>query len=72
MSAMLCWPEAEGVQSNGCLALMAMVRGEGDTCQASQWNIAKVRGRHLQGGLVEHRQGEGQGRGVEGHACQVR
>ena len=34
--------EHDGVQCNACLALMALVRGEGDVCQANQWHIAKA------------------------------
>ncbi|KAJ9531607.1 hypothetical protein QJQ45_015078, partial [Haematococcus lacustris] len=32
------------VQMAGCMALMALVRGEGDVCLACQWHIAKVGG----------------------------
>ena len=31
----------EAVQCNGCLALMALVRGEGSVCQWCQWEIAR-------------------------------
>jgi len=31
----------EAVQCNACLALMALVRGEGSVCQCSQWEIAR-------------------------------
>jgi hypothetical protein len=34
----------DGVQCNGCLALMSLVRGEGEVCQANQWHIAKAGG----------------------------
>ena len=30
------------VQAMACLALMGLVRGEGELCQANQWAIAKV------------------------------
>jgi hypothetical protein len=32
----------DGIQCNGCLALMSLVRGEGDVCQTNQWAIAKA------------------------------
>jgi hypothetical protein len=31
-----------GIQCNGCLALMSLVRGEGEVCQSNQWHIAKA------------------------------
>lgn len=33
VAAMRAWSGQEGVQCNGCLALMSLVRGEGDVCQ---------------------------------------
>lgn len=44
VAAMLAWKGAEGVQCNGCLALMSLVRGEGQVCQENQWRVAKVGG----------------------------
>ncbi|KAK9817719.1 hypothetical protein WJX72_001212 [[Myrmecia] bisecta] len=44
VEAMEAFPDQEGVQCNGCLALMSLVRGEGDICQGNQWKIAKARG----------------------------
>ncbi|CAD7704362.1 unnamed protein product [Ostreobium quekettii] len=35
-------PNNEGIQCNCCLALMSLVRGEGEVCQANQWNLAKA------------------------------
>ncbi|GMH36421.1 hypothetical protein BSKO_04289 [Bryopsis sp. KO-2023] len=35
-------PEHEGIQCNCCLALMSLVRGEGEVCQSNQWNLAKA------------------------------
>lgn len=32
----------DGIQCNGCLALMSLVRGEGEVCQSNQWHIAKA------------------------------
>mmetsp|Transcript_3337 Transcript_3337/g.7883 ORF Transcript_3337/g.7883 Transcript_3337/m.7883 type:complete len:821 (-) Transcript_3337:193-2655(-) len=37
-------PDREGIQCNGCLALMSLVRGEGEVCQANQWRVAKAGG----------------------------
>lgn len=34
--------EHDGIQCNACLALMSLVRGEGDVCQSNQWQIAKA------------------------------
>jgi hypothetical protein len=34
--------EHDGIQCNGCLALMSLVRGEGEVCQSNQWHIAKA------------------------------
>ena len=33
MDAMEAWSDQEGVQCNGCLALMSLVRGVGEACQ---------------------------------------
>lgn len=30
------------IQCNGCLALMSLVRGEGEVCQSNQWHVAKA------------------------------
>mmetsp|Transcript_10088 Transcript_10088/g.28969 ORF Transcript_10088/g.28969 Transcript_10088/m.28969 type:complete len:837 (-) Transcript_10088:38-2548(-) len=38
------FPDKEGIQCNGCLALMSLVRGEGEVCQANQWRVAKAGG----------------------------
>jgi hypothetical protein len=35
VAAIRRFPDNEGVQCNGCLALMSLVRGEGDVCQVS-------------------------------------
>ncbi len=32
----------DGIQCNSCLALMSLVRGEGEVCQSNQWHIAKA------------------------------
>lgn len=36
--------DSEGVQCNACLAIMALVRGEGDVCIQNQWRVAKAGG----------------------------
>ncbi|KAL3137014.1 hypothetical protein ABBQ32_006605 [Trebouxia sp. C0010 RCD-2024] len=41
---MEAWQKHEGVQCNGCLALMALVRGDGSVCQANQFRVAEARG----------------------------
>eukprot|EP00879_Flechtneria_rotunda_P004794 GHRR01005066.1.p1 GENE.GHRR01005066.1~~GHRR01005066.1.p1 ORF type:complete len:626 (+),score=240.90 GHRR01005066.1:617-2494(+) len=33
---------SDSIQCNGCLALMSLVRGEGEVCQSNQWHIAKA------------------------------
>lgn len=33
VDAMEAWSDQEGVQCNGCLALMSLVRGVGEACQ---------------------------------------
>lgn len=33
---------SDSVQCHGCLALMSLVRGEGEVCQSNQWHIAKA------------------------------
>lgn len=32
----------EAIQCNGCLALMALIRGEGSICQWNQWEIGRI------------------------------
>lgn len=44
VAAIRRFPDNEGVQCNGCLALMSLVRGEGDVCQHNQWRVAKAGG----------------------------
>jgi hypothetical protein len=34
--------DSDVVQCNGCLALMSLVRGEGEVCQSNQWHVAKA------------------------------
>ena len=43
---MRCCADNPSVQVNGCLAFMALVRGEGELCTAHQWFVAKVGRRH--------------------------
>jgi len=38
----LCGSGSDSIQCNGCLALMSLVRGEGEVCQSNQWHIAKA------------------------------
>jgi hypothetical protein len=33
---------SDSIQCNGCLALMSLVRGEGEVCQSNQWHVAKA------------------------------
>jgi hypothetical protein len=33
---------SDSIQCHGCLALMSLVRGEGEVCQSNQWHIAKA------------------------------
>ena len=49
---MRSFPGSPSAQANGCLALMALVRGEGDLCTANQWLVAKVGGWHTWGGCL--------------------
>eukprot|EP00798_Chlamydomonas_sp_ICE-L_P022540 gene22540-29665_t len=44
IALMTSWPVCAGVQSNGALLLMALVRGEGELCTANQWLVAKTGG----------------------------
>ena len=39
------------VQAVACLAIMGLVRGEGELCQANQWALAKVWGGEEGGGV---------------------
>jgi len=45
VAAMRAHGGQEHVQCAGCLALMALVRGEGDVARACQWRV--VRGRAM-------------------------
>lgn len=42
-TAMQAYGDNAHVQARACMALMAMVRGEGEVCLANQWQLAKVR-----------------------------
>jgi hypothetical protein len=33
---------SDSITCNGCLALMSLVRGEGEVCQSNQWHVAKA------------------------------
>lgn len=33
---------SDSIICNGCLALMSLVRGEGEVCQSNQWHVAKA------------------------------
>lgn len=33
---------SDNITCNGCLALMSLVRGEGEVCQSNQWHVAKA------------------------------
>lgn len=33
---------SDSIQCHACLALMSLVRGEGEVCQSNQWHIAKA------------------------------
>lgn len=44
--------DSEGVQCNACLAIMALVRGEGEVCIQNQWRVAKAGGVEAMGGAM--------------------
>ncbi|CAK0751193.1 hypothetical protein CVIRNUC_002049 [Coccomyxa viridis] len=42
--AMKHWGDSGGVQCNGCLAIVSLVRAESEVCQANQWLVARSGG----------------------------
>ncbi|WIA29098.1 hypothetical protein OEZ86_011609 [Tetradesmus obliquus] len=42
VDAMALHGGSDSIQCHGCLALMSLVRGEGEVCQSNQWHIAKA------------------------------
>lgn len=42
MSVMRQHAGSDSITCNGCLALMSLVRGEGEVCQSNQWHVAKA------------------------------
>ncbi|CAL5227738.1 g10754 [Coccomyxa viridis] len=44
VKAMKLWASSGGVQCNGCLAIVSLVRAESEVCQANQWLVAKSGG----------------------------
>lgn len=42
VDAMAAHSSSDSIQCHGCLALMSLVRGEGEVCQSNQWLIAKA------------------------------
>lgn len=45
--------DSEGVQCNACLAIMALVRGEGEVCIQNQWRVAKAGGVEAMAGSMK-------------------
>jgi hypothetical protein len=42
VSVMRLHAGSDSIVCNGCLALMSLVRGEGEVCQSNQWHVAKA------------------------------
>jgi hypothetical protein len=42
VSVMRQHASSDSIICNGCLALMSLVRGEGEVCQSNQWHVAKA------------------------------